>query len=191
MNNESADLSTDDVIRAVRNGELEAYRQIVARYQGDVLKIVNAMLSNPSTRDDVVQQVFVQAYQNLHQYEIGRGFSQWIKAITRNKVKEELRKLYRYQGRIEAYAKALVDRLEHPDEEKNREVAQIRNSALQECLKTLEGTSADAVKLHYIDGKKTEDVASTVGKSAGAIRTLLYRARGQLRACMEGKGVLG
>lgn len=109
MNAESADLSTDEIIAAVRAGDPEAYRQIVVRYQGEVLKIVNAMLVNYSAREDIVQQVFVNAYHGLHQYEPGRGFGQWLKQIARNKVREELRKQYRYQGRLEAYAKALVE----------------------------------------------------------------------------------
>ena len=44
MNPESADLSTDEIVVTVRAGDVDSFRQIVVRYQGEVLKIVNAML---------------------------------------------------------------------------------------------------------------------------------------------------
>ncbi len=189
---ETADFSTDDIVAEIRNGEVEAYRQIVARYQGEVLKIVNAMLIDYDAREDVVQQVFVRAFQALDQYEIGRGFGKWIKAIARNMVREELRKRYRYKGRMEAYAKTVVDRMDaaEADDLGAREATWMRRKALNECLDSLETAASKAVRLHYLERKKTEEIATAVGKSAGAIRTLLYRARGHLRQCMEAKGVL-
>lgn len=188
---ESADLSTDEIVAAVRGGDVEAYRQIVLRYQGEVLKIVNAMLVDYATRQDVAQQVLVKAFHSLHQYETGRGFGRWIKAIARNQVKEELRKQYRYSGRIEAYAKAVVERLDAPSEEADRERARQRGDALRDCLEHIDQASARAVRMHYLEHIKTDEIARILGSTGGAIRTMLYRARGQLRACLEGKGVFG
>ncbi len=192
MNPDAADYSTDEIIVAIRGGEVEAYRHIVVRYQGEVLKIVNAMLIDYSAREDVVQQVFVRTYKALDQYQLGRGFGKWIKAIARNLVREELRKKYRYRARIEAYANEVIDRLETEDASDlgHREASFLRQRALNDCLDGLEETASQAVRLHYLDRKKTEEIAEIIGKSAGAVRTLLYRARGHLRQCMESKGVL-
>lgn len=192
MKPDAADFSTDEIIAEIRGGDVEAYRQIVVRYQGEVLKIVNAMLIDYNAREDVVQQVFVRAFQALDQYEIGRGFGKWLKAIARNMVREELRKRYRYKGRIEAYAKSVIERFDTDDTNevgKNEEIW-MRRQALSECIGGLEEKAAAAVKLHYLEQKKTEEIAGLIGRSAGAVRTLLYRARGQLRQCMESKGVL-
>jgi len=191
MNADAADFSTDDVIEEIRRGEIELYRQIVVRYQGEVLKIVNAMLLDPSLREDVVQKVFVRAFQRLDQYELGRGFCKWIKAIARNMVREELRKRYRYQGRLDAYAKEALDRLEAEDELVLREEHRERSQALEDCIAGLEGNSSRAIRMHYVEGKQTDQVAEVLGRTGGAVRTMLCRARGQLRKCLEGKGVMG
>lgn len=193
MDPDAADLSTDEIVVEIGRGAIEAYRQIVVRYQREVIKIVNAMLLDVSARDDVVQQVFVRAFQKLDQYEIGRGFGKWLKAIARNLVREELRKRCRYRGRIEAYARSVLDQLDEGDSGGGtvwREEERKRSLALNECLKTLEDSSAQAVRLHYLEGKKTEEIAGLLGRSAGAVRTLLCRARANLRSCMESKGVL-
>jgi RNA polymerase sigma-70 factor (ECF subfamily) len=185
---DAADFSTDEIVAAVRQGEIELYRQIVVRYQGDVLKVVNAMLVDASSREDVVQRVFVQAFRRLDQYEAGRGFGKWIKGICRNIVLEELRKRYRYQGRLDAYAQDLEKRLQE-DPADHDGAADLRE-ALRDCVELLEETTRRAIRLHYIEARSTDLVGLDLGRSGGAIRTLLCRARGQLRRCLEAKGVL-
>ena len=190
LNADAADYSTDDIVLEIRNGDVEAYRQIVVRYQGEVMKIVNAMLIDYDAREDVVQQVLVRAFQQLHQYEIGRGFGKWIKGIARNMVREELRKRYRYKGRIENYAKLVVAHLDAEEETPGaREEGLQRSRALSECIDALEQTAAQSVRLRYLEHKSNEEIAEMIERSPGSIRTLLYRARIHLRTCMESKGV--
>lgn len=186
-----ADLSTDEVIREIRRGEIELFRQIVLRYQGDVLRIVNAMLLDSSSREDLVQQIFVRAFQRIDQYELGRGFGKWLKAVARNQVREELRKRYRYQGRLEAYAQELMEQLEADEELLEMERDWERRRALEECLERLERGTSEVIRLHYVEGRQTDQIAKQLGRSGGSVRTLLCRARGSLRKCLEGKGVLG
>jgi RNA polymerase sigma-70 factor (ECF subfamily) len=186
---DAADFSTDDVVAAVRRGEIELYRQIVVRYQGDVLKVVNAMLLDASAREDVVQQVFVLAFRRLDQYELGRGFGKWLKGIARHQVLEELRKRRRYRGRLDAYAGELEQRL-RADEPADTDAERERRDALRECIESLEESTRRALRLHYVEARPTDVVGHLLGRSGGAVRTLLCRARGQLRRCLEAKGVL-
>lgn len=182
-----ADLSTDEIVAAVLAGDLESYRQIVLRYQQEVMRVVNALVFDLSAREDIVQQVFVRAYRALDQYESGRGFGKWLKAIARNLVREELRKMLRHRGRVEAYARLALDRLDSPADE---ELRVARERALRECLGTLEQHdthAAKAVRWHYLEARGTEEIASEMKRSGGAVRTLLYRARAVLRDCMESK----
>lgn len=182
-----ADLSTDEIVSLVCEGDTEAYRQIVLRYQNDVMRVVNALVVDLSAREDIVQQVFLRAYRALEQYEIGRGFGYWLKAIARNLVREELRKMLRHRGRVEAYAALALQRLDSPEDE---EVRRERERALGECLEELERSdthAARAVRRHYFDALRTDQIASEMKRSGGAIRTLLYRARAMLRDCLETK----
>lgn len=184
---DSADLSTDEIITLVRGGEIEAYRQIVLRYQNDVMRVVNALVIDLSAREDIVQQVFVRAYRALDQYELGRGFGSWLKAIARNLVREELRKMLRHRGRVEAYATIALQRLDSPEDEDRRHE---QERALSECLEELDQSdthAARAVRRHYFDALRTDQIASEMKRSGGAIRTLLYRARAALRDCLDSK----
>jgi len=182
-----ADLSTDEIVAAVLAGDLESYRQIVLRYQQEVMRVVNALVFDLSAREDIVQQVFVRAYRALDQYEPGRGFGKWLKAIARNLVREELRRMLRQRGRIEAYATLALERLDSPDDE---ELRLAREEALRDCLETLERQdthAARAVRRHYLEARQTAEIAAEMKRSGGAVRTLLYRARALLRDCLESK----
>jgi len=134
--------------------------------------------------------VFIRAFQKLHQYETGRGFAKWLKAITRNMVREELRKRYRYQNRIKKYAERVIDEMEE-DSHADREAAQRdKQRTLNECIDLLEEKAGKAGRLHYVEQKATEQVAQTLGRTGGAVRPLLYRARAQLKPCLESPGVM-
>jgi len=151
------------------------------------------MVIDSAAREDVVQQVFIRAYRALDQYEIGRGFGHWVKAIARNLVREELRKMLRHRGRVEAYARLALDRLDAvtpagaTEEEESRAA---RETALRECLDGLDTAAARVVRQHYIEGRKTGEIAAEMRRTDGAVRTLLYRSRALLRDCLESKHAL-
>src|SRR5688572_1855499 len=84
--------STDDLVRRVLAGETQTFVQIVRRYEREVWKIVALMLRDHTATENFVQQCFVNAYERLGQYEVGRDFGLWLKAIARNLVRNELRR---------------------------------------------------------------------------------------------------
>lgn len=84
----------------------------------------------------------------------------------------------------------MVARLDAEDDSPaDREDTRRRSEALDECLDSLEENAGQSIRLRYLEHKTSEEIAETMGRSSGAIRTLLYRARAQLRTCMESKGV--
>ena len=72
----ASDLTTDELVRLVQGGRTAYYREIVSRYQPDVLRIVTTTLYDRSQREDLVQQVFVNAFARVHEVR-GGDFSNW------------------------------------------------------------------------------------------------------------------
>lgn len=177
------DLTTDELISAVRAGETGLYAEVVCRYQQSVLRIVNAMLYDRSAAEDMVQQVFFNAYQHLDRFELGRNFGNWIRMIARNVVREELRRASRYDARLKAYAEVLAARWSGDEriEEQERE----SSASLDECLRKLADRAAEVVRLRYHEGWDCERIAGELDTSPGAVRNVLCRARAQLRECLN------
>lgn len=183
-----ADWPTDDIVAAILDGEIEEFRHLVRRYQSAVAAIAHATLGDSDQVADLVQQVFIRAFENLDQFDQEKSFSLWIKGIARNVVREELRKKFRYRGRLEKYSRLWEERLTlqsgrdcFTDDSRN---------ALEECIRRLDESAARAVLLHYFEQRKTEEIGELLGRKSGAIRTLLHRARIALRDCLVNKGVV-
>jgi len=116
---------------------------------------------------------------------MGSSFRNWLIGITQNTVLQELRRSRRYTGRLNRYANLLEKSLQAEEPEKEDE----RGKVLMDCLEHLDARSAEIVRARYSLSHSIEEIADTAGRTSGAVRTLLYRARSQLRTCMEKKGI--
>lgn len=183
--NPETDLTTDELISAVLEGRSEAYADIVGRYQNSVLRVVTAMLYDRSFTEDLVQQVFINAYRALDRFETGRDFGSWIRVIARNVVREELRRSIRYDTHLNAYAEQLTERW--VDDESADEAERELDSSLEECLKKLPDRTAKIVNLRYYEDWSCDRIAQRMNMTTGAVRNVLCRARIQLHDCIAGE----
>jgi RNA polymerase sigma-70 factor (ECF subfamily) len=175
--------SDDELVSHVVAGRTDFYEEIVRRYQNDVAKVVCTLLYNQSVTEDIVQQVFVDAYRKLSSFRKGRDFGAWIRTIARNAVKMELRRKSRYDRRLKAYHEMYERRLS----QKENKAGYLTQAEpyLQSCIDKLAPRVAAALRRRYTDGAKIEAIAGELCTSAGAVRNLLSRARVKLRACIE------
>ena len=177
------DLTTDELVRLVRGGRTDYFEEIVDRYQRDVLRIVTATLYDRNQSEDLVQQVFVNAFMHLADFQTGRDFGAWLRTIARNAVREHLRKNARYERRLKVYGELLSHRWE--DEDRAQEFDESLRRALEDCLQRLPDKAAQAVRLRYHGGLDYAAMATSMDSSSGALRNLLSRVRVRLRECIE------
>jgi len=175
----------DSLVRKVRGGEVEAYAEIVRRFEQPVWRVVAAMLQNLEESREIMQQVFVTAYTKLDQYELGRDFGVWIKAIARNCVRKELRRLSRESSRLAVYREHVVQRLRDEAAADRHEEALLE--ALEKCRRQLSERSADALDQRYVEGKRFEQIARRLKTTTVAVEKLLSRARIALRDCIQAR----
>lgn len=173
----------DQIIDQVMAGDVEAYAEIVRRYQRDVWKVVTAMLHDAKITEDLVQQAFVNAYLHLGQYQPGTDFGIWVKSIARNLVRQELRSRSRETRRLEVYRTYLVDRFKDDDSAAARE--DLLADALRKCREKLPEHSAEVLQLRYAKAMSFEEIAAGLGRTVEATRQLLSRLRLLLRDCIE------
>jgi RNA polymerase sigma-70 factor (ECF subfamily) len=179
----AASPTDDEVVHRVLAGETRVYAVLVERYQRDVWRVAVQLGGDRLATEGVVQQTLVLAYEHLDQYETGRDFGRWLRAIARNVVKQELRKLSRETRRLSVYRDYLCALYESEDGASERQ-AQIER-ALDACVAALAPAAARAVRLRYDDALGVEEVAAAIGRTLGATRQLLWKARERIRACVE------
>jgi RNA polymerase sigma-70 factor (ECF subfamily) len=107
-----------EIVRQVVNGDADAFRLLVARYNRPVISMIRNIVSDHAAAEDVAQDVFLAAYKKLSTFDNARSrFSTWLFTIARNKSINAIRAQSR-RKRIESQ----YQRPENPDEKNNEDI---------------------------------------------------------------------
>lgn len=175
------------LVHAAKSGDLEAFSQLVNRYDRNIFRIAQHITHNEEDAQDVVQDAFLKAYQNLQQFQGNSKFYTWLVRIAVNEALMKLRK------RRTDRTVSLDEDVETEEGSMPREVADwspnpeqlYGQSELGDILKkTIQGLPPGfrtVFVLRDVEGLSTEETAEMLGLSIPAVKSRLLRARLQLR----------
>lgn len=188
-----ADRSDEDaedirLMGLVSAGQSDAFEQLVERHQRLVVGTVARMLGNNSDAEDIAQQVFVRVWKNTSRYVPRARFTTWLLTITRNLVFNELRRRSRHS---QVPLQTEVDEEERPlkDERTLAPDASLLEQELQQAIEaaiaSLPETQRMAVVLRRYEQLSYEEIAEILEQSVSAVKSLLFRARTELRTSLS------
>jgi RNA polymerase sigma-70 factor, ECF subfamily len=169
-------------------GEEGAFEQLVERHQRLVIGTVGRMLGSGSDAEDIAQQVFVRVWKNAKRYEPRAKFTTWLLKITRNLVFNELRRRSRHP---QVPLQSESDEEERPlkDEQAVAPDASLLEHELQQAvdaaISNLPETQRMAVVLRRYEELSYEEIAAAMDQSVSAVKSLLFRARTELRENLQ------
>jgi RNA polymerase sigma-70 factor (ECF subfamily) len=188
QNKAGEDVSSElALVQAAKKGDLEAFSGLVKRYDRNIFRIAQHITHNEDDAQDVVQEAFLKAYQNLDQFQGNSKFYTWLVRIA---VNEALMKLRR---RRSDKTVSLDEDVVTEEGAMPREVADwspnpeqlYGQSELGDILKkTIQGLPPGfrtVFVLRDVEGLSTEETAEMLGLSIPAVKSRLLRARLQLR----------
>jgi RNA polymerase sigma factor (sigma-70 family) len=166
---------------AASQGDQQAYGRIVHGCQNTVTSIALAIVRDVQASEDIAQEAFVCAWQQLKKLNNTASFLPWLRQITRNLARDYLRgQKYRANpaGDIEAMMLSVADPAPGPSEflaeQEDAKIAAAVIDALPE-------ESREVFLLYYREGQNTHQVASLLGMQDAAVRKRLSRARQVIR----------
>jgi RNA polymerase sigma-70 factor, ECF subfamily len=171
------------LIVSARQGDLEAFSQLVLRHQAGVRASLAVRLDNPHDAEDLAQEAFVLAFEKLHEFDAARPLAPWLHGIAMNLLHNHRRKFRARQTVALDALQELVDRQVEAAEE--QVAAADRYAAMRECLKRLDDDACRLVKARYEDDVDVAELCRRTGKKHSAVTMQLHRIRRQLRACMD------
>ena len=183
-----------DVLGALRTGSAEAFANLVRRHQQSVRAYLAGYLRDRAVIDDLAQDTFLTAYQDLDTFKGSSTVLTWLLGIARHRALEHLRAQLRRDARLVSAwqltrAQQLVGLLAAADpdfEARERELGVLNN-----CLDKLAPRGAALVTDHYFKARSLVDIARDSGRKESTVRVELLRIRLALRRCLEtslGKG---
>lgn len=169
------------IVAAVRGGDRDAFRILVARYQDGLYRFALRMTGQPDAAADLVQAALVKAYTNLARCRDPQRFGAWVFRIAANGCKDFL-KSRRRDVPLDLRTVAATASGDDPARELER--SELR-TLLDDALARLPEQQREAFILKHIEGRSYEEIAELLGVSVPALKMRVHRAREALKTVLE------
>jgi RNA polymerase sigma-70 factor, ECF subfamily len=178
----------------VRDDEPAAFEELVEQYQHRLVAVMNHLVGHPQEAEDLAQEVFLRVYRSRKKYRPRSKFSTWLFTIANNLALNTLRARQRKpvvplpaqdSGPLGPRpAERLVpDHGTGPMQRvQNQELCQV----IRRALDGLNDRQRMAVVLNKFEDMGYAEIAEVMGLTAKAVKSLLSRARENLRAALAG-----
>jgi RNA polymerase sigma-70 factor (ECF subfamily) len=173
-----------EVVDRVRTGDRDAFRLLVERHSRGLFRLAYRMVGNDQDAEDVVQESFLRAYKQLHQFDRDASFYTWLYRIAANYSLDliRVRKRHGSQEQVdgETFQAQSVDPL--PDRLAMGSQLQVQ---LEAALGLLSPQERTAFVLRHFEGQSIQEIGDTLGTSGNATKQSIFRAVQKLRRCLE------
>ncbi len=168
------------VARSLR-GDERAFRELLTRHHGVAYAVVRAILGDRDDVDDVMQVVYLKAYQGLGGFRGDAKFSTWLYQIARREAIDTASRRRRETADIEEVA--------IPAPAADAADAALRDRDTREWLERAMGeideTWRTAIELRYMAEKSYEEIASIMGLPEGTVKTYVHRGKLELKRILS------
>jgi RNA polymerase sigma-70 factor (ECF subfamily) len=163
------------LVVAARNGDREAFMQLVRLHQAGVHALAHALLGDRVLAEDVAQEAFLRAWRGLSDFRGDAAFGTWLYTITRRVALDEVRRPAVRTVPVEQVA-ALADR---------RVGDPVLRGDLERALGALEPAQREAFLLVVVLGLSYQEAGGMSGCPAGTVASRVFRARTRLAAALS------
>jgi RNA polymerase sigma-70 factor (ECF subfamily) len=179
-------------VLAAQKGDQKAFEELFRLFHGTVYNTALQLLGNPEDAEDVTQDAFLRAWEQLPKLTAPEAFRNWLLTITVNLCRSHFRK-----------ATVPTESLDNPPESEDAEEEPIREIAdegvdaeaivlqretarlVRRAVAELPLAFREVIVLHYFEGLELADIAKILRVPIGTVKSRLARAREQLRRKLE------
>jgi len=182
-------LKKDDfeLVRASRDGDQEAFGELVRKYQGKIYSLAYGMVGNHADADDLAQEIFLKTYRNIKKFRFKSSFYTWLYRIATNTIISRRKKL-RGDSHLELKPQVLdiegspylATRLGGEKGDRAMSSKEMKKD-IYRAIDTLSDKHKEVVVMHDIEGIPNSEIAQILSISQGTVRSRLHYARERLQ----------
>lgn len=177
-------------IQQVRDGNPQAFEDIVDFYKDKVFQLCYRMLGDRHEAEDIAQEAFLRAYVNIHTFQMNRKFSTWLYRIATNLCIDRMRKKkpdYFLDAEV-AGTEGLDMYSQLPSDTKLPE-EELVNLELKERIEVeiqkLPDKYRSVIVLKYIEDLSLKEISDILHLPLGTVKTRIHRGRDALRKSLR------
>lgn len=156
------------------------FSALVRDHLGRLTAYARMVTGDPAKADDLVQDSFLVAWQNLGKFDVTRDLACWLRGIVRNKWHESCRRA----GREISMDEEMLAAVESAVVGLQADQPEIFDH-LATCRGHLPAPLAASVNAYYDESLSSDEAAASLGINAATLRKRLERAREALRQCLK------
>ena len=183
-----------ELVTRLRSGDEEAFRYLVERYHGSLLRLAQTMVPSRAVAEEVVQDTWLGLVRGIHRFEGRSSLRTWLFHVLVNRARST--GVYERRPTIAAGPSVDPNRFgpdggwtEPPvpwsDEVDDRLVAAQLAERIRPRLEELPAMQRQVVTLRDVEGFSADEVCELLGLTEGNQRVLLHRGRARLRGMLE------
>jgi RNA polymerase sigma-70 factor, ECF subfamily len=180
--------SDAEMIEAVLSGSTNSFEPLIRKYQPRVFATARRYARRESEVEDIVQEIFLKAFQKLHTFRGQAPFEHWLMRLTVRTCYDFLRAHRRrpeisfsdYSERETDWLRQLASHDEpYPGE------ASMAREVVQCVFEKLSPRARLVLTLLELEDRSVKEVAALTGWSASLVKVQAFRARAEMRKCLE------
>jgi RNA polymerase sigma-70 factor (ECF subfamily) len=184
------------LLKALREGDEEAFLALVARHQASMLRLARSFVSSSAVAEEVVQDTWLGVLRGIDNFAGRSSFKTWLLRILVNRAKSTGVREDRSiavgdagpavdSSRFDASGAWMSPPQHWVEDSHDRLEAESMAEQIRSALDELPGRQREVVLLRDVDGLTSEEVCEVLDISEGNQRVLLHRGRSRLRAALE------
>ena len=191
-NASESSLEDDVLVKQAIGGDEQSYKQLVEKYRRALHFHILKMVSDREQVEDLVQETFVKAFDNLNSYNTNYAFSTWLYRIATNHTIDYLRKKKLQTLSIDEPVKTKSGEMEMqlPDDSArtDRDIIQKqRKKMVQQAIAELPKKYRKVIQLRHMEEKSYQEISEVLDKPLGTVKAHIFRAREMLYKALKDK----
>lgn len=185
-------LQDESYVRSALKGDQKAYRKLTEKYRRPLQFHVARMVKDSEQIEDLVQEAFVKAFDNLESYNTNYAFSTWLYRITTNHTIDYLRKKKLKTTSIDKPIKTRDGELsfELPDEDAATDrsiIKRERKQIITNAIENLPDKYRQVIEMRHIEELSYQEISDKLDLPLGTVKAHIFRAREMLYKALKDK----
>lgn len=190
-NASQSSLEDDEFVDRAREGDSSAYRELMEKYQKPLYFHVLKMVKNHEQVEDLVQEAFVKAFENLSSYNKNYAFSTWLYRITTNHTIDYLRKkklkTVSMDEPIKTKEGEMSMQISGKAETDRKIIKEQRSKIIKKAIDELPEKYRKVIEMRHLEELSYQEISDNLDLPLGTVKAHIFRAREMLYKALKDK----